>query len=181
MTGVDFSAVDVETANYDRATICQIGVVTVRDGRIVDRWKSLIDPESPFVFTDIHNIDAAAVAGQPTLPDIWTEFCRVVGNVGTQPALVSHTAFDRTAFQNAYKRHRLPPLPVCWLDSAHMARRAWPARYRRRWSLKLIAGDLGIQFRHHDALEDAEAAARIVIQASQVMGFGIQDWLNDPR
>ena len=181
MNGIDFCAVDVETANSDRSSICQIGLVTVRGGQVVDRWESLVDPQAPFVFTDIHGIDEAVVAGQPTLPNVWNELCAAVGRSRGGSVLVSHTPFDRTAFQQAWKRHRLPPLPVRWLDSARVARQAWPQRYRRRWSLKLIADDLGIEFRHHDALEDAEAAARIVIQASAAMGFRIQDWLDERR
>ena len=40
-----FNAIDVETANADRASICQIGIVHVRDGEIEDRWQTLVDPE----------------------------------------------------------------------------------------------------------------------------------------
>ena len=45
---VTFNAIDVETANADRASICQIGIVHVRDGVVVDRWQSLVDPEDWF-------------------------------------------------------------------------------------------------------------------------------------
>ena len=34
-----FNAIDVETANADRASICQIGIVHVRDGEIEDTWQ----------------------------------------------------------------------------------------------------------------------------------------------
>ena len=43
-----FSAVDVETANADRASICQIGVVHVRNGEIHDEWQTVLDPEDWF-------------------------------------------------------------------------------------------------------------------------------------
>ena len=39
-----FVAVDVETANSDRGSICQIGVVSVEQGQIVDEWQTLVDP-----------------------------------------------------------------------------------------------------------------------------------------
>ena len=35
-----FNAIDVETANADRASICQIGIVHVREGEIADRWET---------------------------------------------------------------------------------------------------------------------------------------------
>ena len=43
-----FNAIDVETANADRASICQIGIVHVRDGEIEDRWQTLVNPEDWF-------------------------------------------------------------------------------------------------------------------------------------
>ena len=61
-----------------------------------------------------------------------------------------------------------------WLDSAAIARRAWLGRYRRRgWGLAGVAGDLGIAFRHHDALEDARAAGEIVLRACRHTGLDI--------
>ena len=41
----DFAAIDFETANNDRSSVCSVGVVIVRDGEIVDSFYSLIQPE----------------------------------------------------------------------------------------------------------------------------------------
>ncbi len=41
----DFAAIDFETANYERTSVCSVGVVIVRDGMIVDSFYSLIQPE----------------------------------------------------------------------------------------------------------------------------------------
>ena len=43
-----FNSIDVETANADRASICQIGIVHVRNGEIEDQWQTLINPEDWF-------------------------------------------------------------------------------------------------------------------------------------
>ena len=43
-----FNSIDVETANADRASICQIGIVRVRDGKIQDQWQTLVNPEDWF-------------------------------------------------------------------------------------------------------------------------------------
>ena len=53
-----FNSIDVETANADRASICQIGMVHVRDGQIEDRWQALVNPEDWFDpwNTSIHGI-----------------------------------------------------------------------------------------------------------------------------
>ena len=38
----DFAAIDFETANNERSSVCSVGVVIVRDGEIADRFYSLI-------------------------------------------------------------------------------------------------------------------------------------------
>ena len=70
-----FSAVDVETANADRSSICQIGIIHIRDGKIVDQWQTLVDPRDWFDpwNVSIHGIDKADVRNSPTLPEVWGE------------------------------------------------------------------------------------------------------------
>ena len=41
----DFAAIDFETANNERSSVCSVGVVIVRGGEIVDSFYSLIQPE----------------------------------------------------------------------------------------------------------------------------------------
>jgi len=171
-----FNSIDVETANADRASICQIGIVHVHDGEIRDQWKTLINPEDwfdPWNIT-IHGIDENAVGGSPALPEVREELRRRLrGSI-----LVSHTSFDRVAFERAMAKYELEQLQVTWLDSARIARRAWPDNFEiRGWGLKKIAENLGISFRHHDALEDARAAAEIVLRACDTTGLDIEGWL----
>jgi len=67
-----FAALDVETANADFGSICQIGIVTFNDGTVTDIWQSLVDPEDDFdpVNVSIHGIDADRVAGAPRFSDL---------------------------------------------------------------------------------------------------------------
>ena len=41
----DFAAIDFETANNERSSVCSVGIVIVRNGEIVDTFYSLIQPE----------------------------------------------------------------------------------------------------------------------------------------
>lgn len=170
----------METANADRASICQIGIVHVHDGKIVSQWQTLINPEDWFDpwNVSIHGIDENDVKNSPTLPEVREALrCRLRGSV-----LVSHTSFDRVAFERAMTRYDLEQLRVTWLDSARIARRAWPDSYARRgWGLKNVAKNLGISFKHHDALEDARAAAEIVLHACAVSEIDIKGWLQRVR
>lgn len=171
-----FNSIDVETANVDRASICQIGIVHVQDGKIVNHWQTLINPEDWFDSwnVQIHGIDEDRVKNSPRLPEVRGELRRRLrGSV-----LVSHTAFDRVAFERAMTRYDLEQLQVTWLDSARIARRTWPDQFGKRgWRLKKIAKNLGISYKPHDALEDARAAAEIVLQACAVSKTDIEGWL----
>lgn len=41
----DFAAIDFETANNERSSVCSVGIVIVRDDKIVDSFYFLIQPE----------------------------------------------------------------------------------------------------------------------------------------
>ena len=77
----------------------------------------------------------------------------------------------------AMDRYGLPSLEVTWLDSARIAKAAWP-RLRSR-SLASMAKKLRIEFRHHDAADDSMVAARIVLEASRLMGRSVRDWADE--
>ena len=180
MVMLTFNAIDVETANANRASICQIGVVHVVDGQTIEVWQTLINPEDWFDpwNISIHGIDENDVRGSPTLPEVRTELRRRLrGSI-----LISHTSFDRVAFERAMERYELEQLKVTWLDSARIVRRAWPEKFGNKgWGLKNVAREFGISFRHHDALEDARAAAEIVLHACRERDIGVDDWIREVK
>jgi DNA polymerase-3 subunit epsilon len=170
-----FLALDVETANADFASICQIGVVTFTDGNVAGSWQSLIDPEDEFdpVNVSIHGIDADVVIGAPRFVDIAPQLVELLaGNV-----VASHTSFDRVALARAHERYALPPIGCQWLDTARVSRRAWPQFARHGFGLAPVAKHCGIEFRHHDAAEDARAAGGILVRAIMDTGLGISEWM----
>ena len=170
-----FNAIDVETANADPGSVCQIGVVCIRGGEIVESHSILVNPEVPFNPSNIrlHGIDKDTVKESRTLPQVQAKLRhRIEGMV-----LVSHTPFDRVALDRAMHRYGIDAIRATWLDSAAIARSAWPERYRRTgWNLANVAGDLDIAFRHHDAVEDARAASEIVLRACLHTGLDIDGW-----
>lgn len=176
--GLDFCAIDVETANRRVSSICQVGVARVKAGRVENSYSTLVDPEEGFNSFNVrlHGIGPTQVRGAPSFDEIFAEvFDLLDGRV-----LVSHTFFDRNAMDGAARRYGLPPLPVTWLDSVAIARRAWPGRRGNRgYSLATLAADLGISFQHHDALEDARAAAGVVLYACLETGMDIDDWVRE--
>ena len=175
MGNLTFNAIDVETANSGPYSICQIGILSIRDGVVKGQLSVLVDPEAEFNDFNVrlHGIDHYAVRASQALPNLEARLRRIL----EETVLASHTGFDRVAMDGAMERYGLKPIGARWLDSAIVARRAWPERYRRKWNLAPIAGDLGIAFRHHDATEDARAAGEIVLRACQYTGLDIGGWL----
>ena len=66
---MDFVAIDLETANPDMASICQIGIARFESGSLKMEWKSYIDPQVYFdaVNVSIHGIHDGTVSGAPNL------------------------------------------------------------------------------------------------------------------
>ena len=172
---MDFVAIDVETANADMASICQVGVATFRRGVLTAEWKSYIDPEDYFdpVNVSIHGITEKTVLGQPTLPDSVNDVLQRL----EQDVVVSHTHFDRVAVHQSFGRYGLRPPDCTWLDSARVARRTWSQCAERGYGLQKLCQFIGYDFKAHDALEDAKAAGYVLLAAIEESGFTVSDWL----
>ena len=66
-----FAAIDFETANNERTSVCSVGVVIVRDGVFVDSFYSLIQPEPNYYLywnTMVHGITQADTEDAPVFP-----------------------------------------------------------------------------------------------------------------
>jgi DNA polymerase-3 subunit epsilon len=170
-----FVAVDVETANADLASICQIGVVVFDDTGPASTWQSLVNPEDVFdtVNVSIHGITEEAVKDAPTLPGV----CDQLRAAMADQIVVCHTAFDRIAVRRVCEKYQLPPIECRWLDSARVVRRTWPEFRSRGYGLAPVAEKLGITFDHHVAKEDARVAGLIVLRAIAESGVGVEQWL----
>lgn len=169
-----FTAIDVETANADLASICQVGVVRFRNGQVADTWQTLVNPEDEFdgINISIHGIDQDAVADAPTFADVSE---RITEHL-SECVVVSHTPFDRVSLNRALQKYELDELQCVWLDSARVARRSWPMFARTGYGLHNVATILGIELDHHDALEDARAAGEIVLRAINDCGMSVEQW-----
>lgn len=171
----DFVALDVETANPNLASLCQIGIVTFEGASVVDSWESLVDPEDYFAETNtaVHGITEELVLNAENFSTLHEGIAlRLSGKI-----VVSHTAFDRVAMARACEKYSLPCIESTWLDSAKVVRRVWGEFARRGYGLKNVAEKLGITFRHHSAVEDARAAGLVLTRAIETTGLSIEDWL----
>ena len=173
---MDYLAIDVETANADYSSICQIGIVEVHKGEFVDEWSTLVNPEAYFdsFNVSIHGITESDVENAPTFDTVYSELKnRISGRIA-----VHHMPFDKVAIRRACTENNLDNFEVNWLDSAKIVRRSWDDFAHKGYGLANIAQYLDIEFKHHDALEDAKAAAKIVQIACEKTGISIDEWLS---
>jgi len=173
---VEFLAIDVETANADIASICQIGIARFVDGKLVEEWSSLIDPEDDFdgMNVSIHRIEPEMVEDQPLLSDVADRLRSMLeGKIS-----VCHTHFDRLAVGRGFEKYRLAPISTSWLDSARVARRTWKDCAWSGYGLANVCARIGYEFRHHDALEDAKAAGQVLLAAMRETQLDIDGWLH---
>ena len=144
----DFAAIDFETANGCRSSVCSVGVVIVRDGEIVDSFYSLIHPE----------------------PEYYSWFCQQVHGLGPEDTddalpLVAHNAsFDESCLKEVFKVYQMDYPDYHFYDTR------WPAhRYFKGLlpndQLHTVAAACGYNLtNHHHALADAEACAWIAMK-----------------
>ncbi|ETX27460.1 exonuclease domain-containing protein [Roseivivax isoporae] len=160
---VRFFALDVETANRDRGSICQVGVAAVSEDYNIETWMTYVDPKTDdWSCSFVHGITGKDVAGSPTFPQV-IEFLR--GHLG-QHTVYQHSGFDRSAVNAACASYGMVPPSWDWQDSVQIARRAWPElKGNGGHGLASLKKHLKLDFQHHDAGEDARAAAEVVLRA----------------
>jgi DNA polymerase-3 subunit epsilon len=172
---MDFVVIDVETANADLSSICQVGIASFRDGLLVEGWSSLVNPEDEFdgINVSIHDIDAEQVEDAPT----WDAVLPEVNSRLDDRIVVCHTPFDRLALTRACERAQLCECKCTWLDSARVVRRAWPEFSKSGYGLSKVAAHFGIAYKEHDALEDARCAGLLLLRAIADTGLNPEQWL----
>ncbi|WP_375503705.1 exonuclease domain-containing protein [uncultured Jatrophihabitans sp.] len=160
---LDFTAVDLETANGHRGSPCWIGLVRVRDGRVAERRDMLIRPPEVFghfnrVNTALHGVDARAVEDSPE----WTEvLAAMLEFVGNDLVVFFNASFNLGVIRQACVAEEIDWPRLHFFSVQMAARRAYPLPSYR---LSFVADQCGFTFeQHYNPLEDAEATARIAV------------------
>jgi DNA polymerase-3 subunit epsilon len=169
-----FVALDVETAHEGRESICQIGLVVFEDGAVKETWETLVNPGSSFSHFNIavHNITPAMVKKAPRFAEVHQRLSDYLcGSI-----VVHHTSFDRIAIAKACAYHGLDEIDCQWLDTVKVVKRTWIEFSRRGFGLSNLANHFGIEFKHHNALEDARATGLILLRAIEHSLIPIEEW-----
>lgn len=158
---MNFVALDVETANSDPSSICQIGVAVFKDGELIESWGSLINPRTYFAFmnSEIHGITEEHVIDAPTIHQVKDKLDNLIGDniVGT------YSSFDKVALERNFDQ-----IDYKWLDITRVVRRIWEEVAYSGYGLSNVCRLNDIQIgKYHDAVADAIAAGRVLVRALQ--------------
>jgi DNA polymerase-3 subunit epsilon len=161
---MDFISIDFETSNSQQCA-CAIGLALVLNNNIVDEHYTLINPERPFGrnFTNIHGIAEAHVVDSPIFPDVWATLARYFNRY---PVVAHNALFDKQVLDKALRRYKITPLPIVYYDTMELYRHNYPAA--DAFNLPSVCDSLGVTLNnHHNALDDAKAAAGVMVTLLQ--------------
>lgn len=170
---LNFTAIDFETANNSAASPCAVGLVKVRDGKLIDGLATLIVPPYPNNFFNpgnikVHGIRPSDIDDAPT----WAEVLPLILAFAGEDILVAHNAmFDMGVLKKSAEAigEALPELR--YTCSLEISRKTYNLESYR---LNAVSYAIGHEdFKHHDALADADACARIMVHAAD--RHGVED------
>jgi DNA polymerase-3 subunit epsilon len=165
---MDFVAIDFETANHRPNSACQLAAVVVSGSQIVEEKCWLIRPPSNYFSKfniAVHGIRPADVVTAPKMDAVWPEFESML----RERVLIAHNArFDVSVLLASLAHYEIACQNFDFHCTRALAKAAWPGR--SRYGLKPLGSWLGIQFKHHDALEDARCCAQIALTIESQCG-----------
>ena len=158
----NFAAIDFETANGRRSSVCSVGIVIVRNGEITDRFYSLIRPYPNYYqsfTTQIHGLTREDTDEAPHFPEVWK---MVEEKIQGLPLVAHNKAFDENCLKAVFQAYKMdyPGYEFhCTLVGSRRLLRL--PNYR----LNTVAAYCGYDLtNHHHALADAEACATIALK-----------------
>lgn len=166
---MNFVALDFETANNSPTSICQIGLSVFENGKVVENKSFYVKPY-PYYFASsniaVHGIDYSVVANMPTFPQYWQHIMHYFDN----RIMIAHNAsFDFKVLYKSltYFGLEMPTIEFyCTLLISKRLLKGYPS-----YSLHNLCSNFGIDFTHHDAAEDAQAAGLLMLQILQKNQF----------
>jgi len=156
----DFAAIDFETANNERSSVCSVGIVIVRDGEIVDRYYSLIQPEPNYYnywCSQVHGLSREDTEDARIFPEVWAEIEPLIEGL---PLVAHNKAFDESCLKAVFRCYQMDYPDYEFHDTLSASRQVLPDLENHQ--LHTVAAVCGYCLEnHHHALADAEACAWI--------------------
>lgn len=160
---IDFETTGLAPEHGARAT--EIAAVIVRDGKVVERYQSLMNAGvriPPFI-EELTGISNAMVRKAPPAAEVM----RAVGDfVGDYPLVAHNAAFDSKFWDAELGRIRRQRRQE-FACSMRVARRVFPQAPSHKLGVLVEFARLPVAGRYHRALADAEMAASLLVRMEE--------------
>ncbi|MFH0895349.1 MAG: 3'-5' exonuclease [Bacteroidota bacterium] len=149
-----FTAIDFETAHPKGWSICQVGLVRVEEGEIVNELSMLVQPPDNFYwprFIQIHGIKPSDTAHAPKFNQAWEKIAPFI----SEQNVVAHNGFGFD-FPVLHKT-----LEYYQMNAPAYQKFCTYKIFKKK--LSLLCQEHRITLNHHDALSDAKACAKLFL------------------
>ncbi len=161
-----FAAIDFETANWQRTSVCSVGIVVVNGGEVEDRFYSLIHPAPNYYSrrnTQIHGLCREDTEDAPAFPTVWRE---VVPMIKGLPLVAHNSMFDEGCLKAVHALYEMTYPDYRFYCTYRLARKWFKGL--ENYQLHTVSAYCGFDLKnHHHALADAEACGVIMQQILQ--------------
>ncbi|WP_051442085.1 3'-5' exonuclease [Arthrobacter sp. H14] len=170
--GLDFVAIDFETANAKRASVCQIGIAKIRNGIVTNTATEYVLPPEGFQNfghwnIKIHGITRRMVDGAPTWEQLLPRLTKYVKDL---PLVGHNVSVEKSVILQASAAIDVEAPEFDYLCSQKLAQHHLPDA--PSYKLNNLVEHLDLPgFAHHDAGEDAVASANLVIAIAASTGL----------
>lgn len=159
-----FVSFDVETATFERSSICEIGIAVICNGNIAERKSWLIQPpgnEYDAFNTQLHGIGPDKTKDKPHFPEVWKEILPYVEN---KIVVCHNSAFDMGALRETLNLYGVGYPTFDIMCTLRLSRKTIPGL--DRYTLDSVYSNLlGKDMdNHHHACDDAVACAEILLE-----------------
>ena len=103
----NFAAIDFETANNERSSVCSIGIVIVRGEEIVDTFYSLIKPEPEYYnywCSQVHGLCSNDTTDAPIFPEVWKQIEPLIKGL---PLVAHNKPFDESCLKAVFRVYQM--------------------------------------------------------------------------
>ncbi len=157
-----FIAIDFETANRYRTSICSVGAVKVENKLITDSFYQLIKPIPNYynpMNIKVHGINYHDTIDEDNFHVIWEKLENFIGDL---PLVAHNKSFDQGCLNAILNHYNLPIPKNQFYCTIAPSRKIFP--HLPNHKLSTLAKHLNVPLNHHNALSDAIACAKIAIE-----------------
>lgn len=167
---MNFIAIDFETANYKRQSVCSVGLVIVENFKIVKTINKLIKPTPNYyerINMSIHGIKPEMTENEKDFAELWPEIKPYLEN----SHIVAHNAsFDFSALRYVLDSYNIEYPNLNYYCSMLISKKTYSGLIN--YQLPTVCKHLQIDdLNHHEAISDAIACANIMIKICQENGI----------